>query len=368
MVPWSGGQQKRSVSRSRPSNAGIEASSIEQSRHFLFSSLWSAWRAQASSERTLLGHGLPDYKSLEDYQPPQITRVFARDGSVIGSFHTERRTLIGRADIPDVLVQPSCLRRTPTFIHMKASITWGWHARLTTASGRSSDRQRYDHPTDGQEFTFDASKNGAAESPRVDPAKRPEQHLIKDDIPTIYLNAIYLGHGRHGVQEAARYYFGCDASALDLNQSATLAGLIQSPERISPFKHPERAKQRRRYVLNQMKRNGYITDDLVLSTDKLEFGLRDRRISSRNEFGWVVDEVYKRLKQTLPTELIKSGGLQIHTTIDPIRQRSAIAALKDGLTKLDKRQKFGRPVGHISKKRLKRWRAKQTKKYAKKRL
>lgn len=316
------------------------------------------------------GHGLPDYKSLEDYQPPQITRVFARDGSVIGSFHTERRTLIGRADIPDVLVQAILSAEDADFYSHEGLDYMGMaraaynsiRAGRVTGSGSTITQQTV------KNLLLTPARTVRRKVRELILAKRLEQHLTKDDILTIYLNAIYLGHGRHGVQEAARYYFGCDASALDLNQSATLAGLIQSPERISPFKHPERAKQRRRYVLNQMKRNGYITEDIVLSTDKLEFGLRDRRISSRNEFGWVVDEVYKRLKQTLPTELIKSGGLQIHTTIDPIRQRSAIAALKDGLTKLDKRQKFGRPVGHISKKRLKRWRAKQTKKYANKRL
>ena len=76
-------------------------------------------------------------------------------------------------------------------------------------------------------------------------ARRLESHLSKDDILTIYMNAIYFGHKRYGVQEACRFYFGRDVSQINLNQAAILAGLIQSPERHSPMKHPDSARTRR---------------------------------------------------------------------------------------------------------------------------
>ena len=65
-------------------------------------------------------------------------------------------------------------------------------------------------------------------------ARRMEAKLSKDEILTLYLNHIYFGHGRYGVQEAARFYFGKDIDQLNIGQIALLAGLPQSPERLTP--------------------------------------------------------------------------------------------------------------------------------------
>ena len=65
-------------------------------------------------------------------------------------------------------------------------------------------------------------------------ARRLEQHLSKDQILGLYLNHIYLGHGRYGVEEAARFYFGKKTGELDVAEAALLAGIVASPERYSP--------------------------------------------------------------------------------------------------------------------------------------
>ena len=83
-------------------------------------------------------------------------------------------------------------------------------------------------------------------------AYRIEKALKKEEILFLYLNQIYLGHGAYGVQAAAENYFGKPARDMSLAECAMLAGLPQAPSRYSPFKHPERAKQRQIYVLNRM--------------------------------------------------------------------------------------------------------------------
>ena len=65
-------------------------------------------------------------------------------------------------------------------------------------------------------------------------ARRLEHELSKDEILSLYLNQIYLGHGRYGVEEASRYYFGKRVRELDVAEAATLSGLVASPERYSP--------------------------------------------------------------------------------------------------------------------------------------
>ena len=85
-----------------------------------------------------------------------------------------------------------------------------------------------------------------------------EKTLTKDQILARYLNTIYLGHGAYGVQAAAQTYWGIDADDLNVKQSATLAGLIASPSRFDPIDHPEDAKVRRDYVLDQMVQYGHL--------------------------------------------------------------------------------------------------------------
>ena len=74
-------------------------------------------------------------------------------------------------------------------------------------------------------------------------ATRLESSLTKDEILHLYLNMIYFGHGRNGIEEAAQFYFGIPASKLNLAQATVIAGLIQSPEKLSPKKHPESSKK-----------------------------------------------------------------------------------------------------------------------------
>jgi penicillin-binding protein 1A len=90
-------------------------------------------------------------------------------------------------------------------------------------------------------------------------AHRLSEKLTKEEILALYLNQIYYGHGRYGCEEAARYLLRQVGEARsDLAEASLLAGLPQSPERLSPRKHPDAAKARQRYVLGQMADNGYI--------------------------------------------------------------------------------------------------------------
>src|SRR5262249_32308941 len=83
-------------------------------------------------------------------------------------------------------------------------------------------------------------------------ARRLEQEYTKDEILGLYLNTINYGHGRYGVQEAARYYYGKDVSELDLAEASLIAGIPQSPSRLSPRTHPEAARRRQRFILDQL--------------------------------------------------------------------------------------------------------------------
>ncbi|MCA9526065.1 MAG: transglycosylase domain-containing protein, partial [Myxococcales bacterium] len=162
-------------------------------------------------------------------------------------------------------------------------------------------------------------------------------------------------------QEAARYYFGKDASALDVNEAATLAGIIQSPERHSPRKHYDAAITRRAYVLDQMEKNGFITPETAAAVRKQGIPLAELPVERVDDAMWFVNLVKRQIIDALGEEALYTGGLRVYTSLDPARQAAALVALRDGLRAIDGRQKFVKAVEHVPDEAVDRWRAKRSK-------
>jgi penicillin-binding protein 1A len=162
-------------------------------------------------------------------------------------------------------------------------------------------------------------------------AYRLERELTKDEILGLYLNNIFLGHGRFGVDEAARFYFGKRAAGLDAAESALLAGIIASPERYSPRRSPELALRRRAYVLGQMQQKGFITPDLyadLMATPlKLAPAAQDNASLSPEAVA-----VARRALSGLRKDGHVNERYRIETTIDPRLQAAARTAVVDALS------------------------------------
>ena len=288
--------------------------------------------------------GLPDIRNIADYQPPQTTRILAADGTMIGAFYKERRTLIGRTQMPDVLIHAILSAEDADFFKhegldymgMLRALYNSLKAGRVTGSGSTITQQTV------KNLLLTPERSFRRKARELILARRLDSTLSKDDILTIYLNAIYLGHGRYGVEAAVSTILLGRHNKIDLNQAAILAGLIQSPERISPRKHPKRAKARRAYVLQQMKKNGYI-DRVELDTVLAKpLGLAyPRHLMGTISILW--QKVRRRLVKQFGEETVLTGGMTVHTTIDPIRQRAALRAVRNGLMQLDQRQGFTKP-------------------------
>jgi penicillin-binding protein 1A len=207
------------------------------------------------------GRDLPDVRTLTDWKPKQVSRVLAADGTVIAELYKERRTVVPREKIPDVVVSAVLSAEDGEFYKhegldytgMARALLNSVKAGHVTGSGSTITQQVVKNLVLSPEKTF------TRKAKELILARRIEQAFSKDEILWLYLNAVYFGHGRYGVQEAARYYFGKDVGELTVVEAATIAGVIQSPERLSPRKHPERARDRRAYVLREMADNGFIT-------------------------------------------------------------------------------------------------------------
>ena len=161
-----------------------------------------------------------------------------------------------------------------------------------------------------------------------------EQQHSKDWILERYLNIAYFGDGAYGIQAAAQHYFNVNAKDLDLRQSALLAGLVKNPTGYDPTNYPDKARERRDVVLDRMAQLNVIPAKRATKTEKENLGL-DVQPSDNgcidSATPWFCEylvawlEQDKSLGKTLKErkELLLSGGLQIHTTVDLRYQRAA---------------------------------------------
>jgi penicillin-binding protein 1A len=167
-----------------------------------------------------------------------------------------------------------------------------------------------------------------------------EDRLSKEEILTRYLNTVYFGQGAYGVQAAARTFFGVDAVDLNLARSALLAGLITSPGHFDPYEYPSRANGRRRVVLRLMHEFGMITETQRRHAGRARIHLHPVATFGRYDYPYFVDYL-KEWFLTNPAfgdtredryRLLFTGGLQIHTTLQPAVQSAAQRAVDSVLS------------------------------------
>ncbi len=132
----------------------------------------------------------------------------------------------------------------------------------------------------------------------------------------MYLNQIYLGHGAYGVEAASENYFGKSAKDLNLAECAILAGLPQAPSRYSPFKHPERAKQRQIYVLNRMVEDGFITNIQATEAVNKALDIKPRKNLYIDEVPIYTEYIRRYISQKYGDDALYNQGLSVYTSVN----------------------------------------------------
>jgi penicillin-binding protein 1A len=285
---------------------------------------------------------LPDLQSLDDYQPPLASHVYDRHGVLIGEFYNERRVLTPIAEIPRHTVYAFVAGEDSTFFQHAgvdfASIlraAWVNFREGETKQGASTITQQM-----VKSLLLSPEKTYTRKLREMILAHEIERRFSKEEILHLYLNQIYFGHGAHGIGEAARTYFGKDVRDLSVSESALLAGLPKAPSRYSPFANPERAEQRRRYVLERMRADQFIDAASYASALEEVPRLAAPSQPAVADAAFFTEEVRRYLFDALGGDRVLEGGLEIQTTLDATLQRSAVAAVRSGLVALDHRQGF----------------------------
>src|SRR5579863_7153814 len=165
-----------------------------------------------------------------------------------------------------------------------------------------------------------------------------EHRFTKKQIFEMYANEINLGQrgsfAINGFGEASQAYFGKDVRQLDLAESALLAGMIQRPNYFTPFRHADRAIERRNLVLDSMVETGAITKDQAERAKEEPLHLAPASVDA-SEAPYFVDLVHDQLLQKIGERDANLEGLRIYTTLDPDLQRVATAAVDGSMHIVD---------------------------------
>ncbi|HHY47837.1 MAG TPA: PBP1A family penicillin-binding protein, partial [Firmicutes bacterium] len=177
-----------------------------------------------------------------------------------------------------------------------------------------------------------------------------EVKFTKSEILERYLNVVYLGHGAYGVEMGARTYFGKSARDLTLAESAMLAGLTRGPYYYSPYRDMKAALARRDLVLSKMADLGYITREEAQKASREPVRLAGLEQREYRQAPYFVDSVMREILKRYSDggNLLYSGGLNVHTTLDLDMQLAAEEAFHEVLDALPSRVAMGEANGTTS--------------------
>jgi len=171
-----------------------------------------------------------------------------------------------------------------------------------------------------------------------------ESLYTKQEILELYLNKVYFGDGLYGVEAAARGYFGKSASELAVDESALLAGLIQSPSSYAPTVNLDRAVNRRNVVLQTMVSSGAIDQASADRAKKAPVNLANA-LEIKETFGlYFKEQVRRELVDRFGWQRVYQGGLRVHTTMNAEMQQAAESILAEGLEDIEKRRGYKYPA------------------------
>ena len=296
----------------------------------------------------IVAPGLPDVETLRDVQLQVPLRVFSEDGKLIGIFGEKRRIPISTENLPDCLKHAFLAGEDARFYEHPGldyqGISRAAWSLLTTGErtiGGSTITQQL-----ARNFFLTSEKTFTRKIKEAFLAIRIERQLDKDKILELYLNKIFLGHRAYGVGAAAEVYYGKSPEQLTLAQCAMIAAMPKAPSRINPITSPERALERRAYVLGRMNELGYI------DTDQYEMAMRE---PDRAYYHGAIAEIpapyVAEMVRSSALRLLGSaaytGGYQVVTTLDSHLQTAANLAVSQGLEEYDQRHGFRGPEAHI---------------------
>lgn len=297
---------------------------------------------------------LPDIDSLLDVQYQIPMSVYSRDGKLIGQFGEKKRSPINIAEIPRTTINAFLAAEDDRF-YEHPGFDYQGLLRAVYEFVRTGEKRQ-----GGSTITMQVARNFFLTSEKtffrkvkeIMLAMKIESKLQKEQILELYLNKIYFGHHAYGIEAAAQVYYGKHLHELTLGETAMIAGLPKAPSAFNPITNPDRAMERRDYVLRRMLRLDKIDDaqyDAAI-TEPVNVSLHFPVIELDAPYAaeMVRSEMLRMLKQFQPSGdnseeeggEVYTNGYKVYTTIDSQLQVYSDKALREALHEYDERHGY----------------------------
>ncbi len=286
--------------------------------------------------------------ALAEYRPPEVTRVYASNGRVIGELSLERRIPIEYRDIPAPLRQAIlAIEDTRFYEHLGVDPVRIVGSAIQNiirnrrAQGASTLTQQL-----ARVLFLNREKTYLRKIREAMFALQIERVYTKDQILTMYCNQIFLGGGAYGFEAAANYYFKKPLKDLELHQYALLAALPKAPQQYSPLLRPKAALDRRNLVLQSMVEAGFLSvaDGAAARSKPLDLDPDDQRgKNDRSPHAYFIEEVRQELQRILVERHsqdamdVYRAGLNVYTSLDEEAQIAAVQAVRRGAQQYQRR-------------------------------
>ena len=282
--------------------------------------------------------GLPDVESLRTVQLQTPLQIFTSDGQLIAQFGEKRRDPVSVNEVPLDLVRAFLAAEDDNFRdHVGidplglARAAWQLISSGQIQSGGSTITMQV-----AKNYFLSHERTFARKFREILLALEIEKTLSKDEILELYFNVIFLGHRAYGVNAASQIYYGKNLDELNLAQSAMIAGLPKAPSKYNPIANPDRAKERRDWILGRMLKLGFI--------EKYDFEQAISQPVTASLHGVQLDltapyvaEEARRIALEIFDDRAYTDGLRVFTTINGEHQKFAQNAVVRGLMEYDRR-------------------------------
>ena len=282
----------------------------------------------SSAALGLLGQ-MPELKQLENPKTNLATQILSSDGLVLGKFYfNDNRTPIAFDALPKNLVNALIATEDERFFS-HSGIDLKGTLRALAYLGKKGGASTISQQLARQLFVGVRSRNKVEAVLQKFKewvlAVQLERRYTKKEIIAMYLNIYDFGYSADGVQSAAKIYFNTTPKALNIEQSATLVGMLKNSSLFNPLRRPERVEKRRNVVLNQMKRNGFVTevelDSLKQILLEIDYTPDSHREGLATYFRAYLQQFMRKWTKDNPKPDgtnydIFRDGLRIYTTLD----------------------------------------------------
>jgi penicillin-binding protein 1A len=294
---------------------------------------------------------VPVVKSLEDYQPAIITRIFDRNGVPFADYSIQKRIVVTKRDISPYLVEAIVSTEDADFYHhgginpkaIFRAILKDAIARKKVEGASTLTQQL------AKQVFLTPEKSFRRKINEIFLAIDIEKNFTKDQIFELYANQVYLGHGAYGVEAASRLFFGKHAKDLSIPEAATIAGLIRSPMPYSPIAHVQAATSRRNHVLRRMLEEKYISNQQYQQAASSPITLGTFKEEAPRLGAYFSEDIRQYIERSpqYGVENLYQRGLKVYSTLDLRVQQAAELALQRGLRAWDHRRGFHKPARNL---------------------